>query len=209
MTREKSASKFAGQSLAATAVSAAVCAAVPALACAHAPAPDAASAQATTTRAAVTGHEHDWDWLAGRWTVKHKRLKERLTGCTEWDEFAGTSMTWITLGGLGTVDDNYIEAPNGPYRASSFRAFDAKSGQWSIWWLDGRNPTYIEPPVKGGFSGGVGTFEGDDTLRGKPIRVRFRWSDTTPTSARWEQAFSPDGGSTWEVNWAMDFTRAG
>jgi hypothetical protein len=27
-------------------------------------------------------------------------------------------------------------------------------------------------------------------------------------SPRWEQAFSPDGGTTWETNWVMDFTRS-
>ena len=61
----------------------------------------------------------------------------------------------------------------------------------------------------GGFKDGVGTFTGDDTLEGKPIKVRFRWSEIKANSARWEQAFSPDGGATWEVNWRMQFTRAG
>jgi hypothetical protein len=173
------------------------------LGCAHAAPPPA------ITEAALTGHEHDWDWLVGRWSVKHRRLKERLTGCTEWEEFAGTSVLWLTLGGLGTVDDNVLEIPSGTYRAVGIRAFDANAGHWSIWWLDARNPASIDPPVHGGFANGVGTFLGDDTLRGRPIRVRFRWSKITPTSAHWEQAFSPDGGATWETNWEMDFTRAG
>ena len=45
------------------------------------------------------------------------------------------------------------------------------------------------------------------TLEGRPIRVRFLWSRITDTSARWEQAFSLDGGGSWETNWIMDFTR--
>jgi len=170
----------------------------------------------TSAKAAVppmaplaTGHEHDWDWLVGRWNVRHRRLKARLAGSTQWDEFNGTSVLWLTLGGLGTVDDNMLELPGGTYRAVGMRAFDAETGLWSIWWLDGRNPTHIDPPVQGGFKDGVGTFEGDDTLRGKPIKVRFRWSAITPASAHWEQAFSPDGGATWETNWTMAFTRAG
>jgi hypothetical protein len=57
------------------------------------------------------------------------------------------------------------------------------------------------------FQGGVGTFFANDTFRGKPIRVRFVWSQITPSSAHWEQAFSPDEGKTWEINWKMDFTR--
>jgi hypothetical protein len=29
----------------------------------------------------------------------------------------------------------------------------------------------------------------------------------TPTSAHFEQAFSEDGGKTWEVNWIANITR--
>ncbi len=67
---------------------------------------------------------------------------------------------------------------------------------WSIWWLDGRHPGQLDPPVVGGFKDGIGTFQCDDTLNGKPIVVRFIWSNITPTSTRWEQSFSPDGGET-------------
>ena len=181
---------------------------VAALAAAGATASIAASVRAAPAEVALTGREHDWDWLVGHWTVRHRRLKARLAGSTEWEEFAGTSATWLTLGGLGTVDDNVLELPGGTYRAVGVRAFDAKAGQWLIWWLDARNPTQLDPPVRGGFKDGVGTFVGDDTLRGRPIQVRFQWSRITPTSAHWEQAFSPDGGATWETNWRMEFTRA-
>jgi hypothetical protein len=157
---------------------------------------------------ALTAHRHDFDWLVGSWKVRHHRLKGRLVGSTEWEDFDGTSKLWLTLDGLGTVDDNLLELPGGTYRAVGIRAFDPKTSQWAIWWLDGRNPSQIDVPVRGGFKDGVGTFEADDTLNGKPIRVRFEWSRITKNSAHWEQAFSPDGGRTWEVNWRMDFTRA-
>lgn len=166
----------------------------------------AASAAATPT---LTGHEHDWDWLVGRWNVKHSRLKGRLVGSTNWEEFNGTSTLWLTLGGLGTVDDNLLELPGGTYRAVGVRAFDPKTKRWAIWWLDARYPDRIEAPVYGAFKDGVGTFTGDDTLDGKPIKVRFQWTEMKANSAHWEQAFSPDGGATWEVNWRMQFTRAG
>jgi len=151
---------------------------------------------------------HDWDFLVGRWTVRHRRLKARLAGSTEWEEFNGTSALSPTLGGAGNVDDNLLELPSGTYRAVGIRAFDPKSSQWSIWWLDARYPTAIDPPVRGGFKDGVGTFVGHDTLNGRPIKVRFLWSQITANSAHWEQAFSPDGGATWETNWLMEFTRA-
>jgi len=150
----------------------------------------------------------DFDFLVGEWKVRHRRLKERLANNHEWIEFDGTSTSWKVMDGAALVDDNVLELPTGPYCAAGLRAFDANSGQWSIWWLDGRTPLGpLDPPVRGGFRDGVGTFLADEEFRGNPIKVRFQWSRITPASARWEQAFSPDGGVTWETNWEMDFTR--
>jgi hypothetical protein len=149
----------------------------------------------------------DFDFLIGRWRVAHRRLRLRLAGCTEWEQFAGTSHASALLGGFGNVDDNWLDLPGGPYRAVSLRAFDVATGQWSIWWLDGRRPDHLDTPVRGGFSNGVGHFYADDVLDGRPIRVRFTWSAITADSARWEQAFSPDGGASWETNWVMAFER--
>jgi hypothetical protein len=151
-------------------------------------------------------HADDWKWLIGSWAVKHRRLKDRLAGSTEWDEFTGTCVNWPLMGGRGNVDDNVLELPSGRYRGVGVRAFDVETKQWSIWWIDSRKPG-IDPPVRGGFANGVGTFIGDDTWKGKPVKVRFRWTKITPTSAHWDQASSGDGGKTWETNWDMDFTR--
>jgi hypothetical protein len=156
--------------------------------------------------AAVQDGRDDFDFFVGRWRVAHRRLRRRLAGDTEWEEFAGRSEMRQIVGGLGNVDDNVIELPAGTYRAATVRAFDPATGLWSIWWIDGRNPR-LEPPVHGRFENGVGTFFGDDAFEGRPIRVRFIWSEITPRSARWEQAFSPVGGATWETNWIMTFTR--
>lgn len=152
-------------------------------------------------------HAHDWDWLIGSWHVQHRRLRERLAGSSDWDEFDGTCINWPLLGGKGNVDDNVLSMPAGTYRGVGLRAFDSTTRKWSIWWLDARNPV-IEPPVHGGFENGVGTFIGDDTFNAVPIKVRFRWSEITSDSAHWDQAFSTDGGATWEFNWHMDFKRA-
>jgi len=150
---------------------------------------------------------HDFDFYFGSWRIHHHQLVERLAGSDTWREFESTSVAQPTLGGLGNLDDNVLEHPNGTYRAISIRAYDPESRQWAIWWLDGRNPHHLDPPVIGGFEGGIGTFVGEDTFNGVPILVRFRWSDITATTCRWEQAFSTDRGETWEVNWVMESTR--
>lgn len=63
------------------------------------------------------------------------------------------------------------------------------------------------PPVVGKFDNGIGVFEGDDHIDGKPIRVRYTWSNIEAASARWEQAMSGDAGQNWAMNWRMDFRR--
>jgi hypothetical protein len=151
----------------------------------------------------------DFDFLIGRWRVAHRRLRQRLAGCTEWDHFTGTTQAWPLMAGFANVDDNGLDLPGGAYRAISLRAWNPATRQWAIWWLDGRHPHQLDVPVAGGFSDGVGRFHADDLLDGRPIRVRFLWSDITASRCRWQQAFSADGGQTWETNWVMDLTRLG
>jgi hypothetical protein len=59
--------------------------------------------------------------------------------------------------------------------------------------------------VVGEFSNGVGLFFADEVLEGTPIKIRFKWNLLEENRPRWEQAFSADGGITWETNWIMDF----
>lgn len=150
----------------------------------------------------------DFDFFIGHWRTHHRRLKERLAGNHEWVEFGGSSICQKLMGGQGNLDDNVLDLPGSTYRAATLRAFDPSSRQWSIWWLDGRTPqASLEPPMRGSFEDGIGTFYADEDFRGQPIRVRFVWSRITPIFCRWEQAFSADGGLTWETNWYTDFTR--
>jgi hypothetical protein len=150
---------------------------------------------------------NDFDFFMGDWTVQHRRLVKRLEGSNEWQEFSGLCSAWKVMGGQGNVDDNMLDLPSGPYRAITMRAFDPKTMQWAIWWLDARNPHRLDVPVKGEFKDGVGTFLADDVFNDNPIKVRFLWLHTHSKEPRWEQAFSLDQGASWETNWIMQFTR--
>jgi hypothetical protein len=167
----------------------------------------AASLIAAPAAAQTTDHAHDFDFLVGKWRVHHWVLKDRLAGSHEWIEFDGTLENWAAMNGQGNVDDTYVGKPSGPYRALAPRGYDPKTQTWAIWWLDGRDPHTIGPPMIGNFKDGVGTFLGPDMLRGKPVLARFLWTKITPNSAHWEQAYSPDDGKTWETNWRMELTR--
>ncbi|HEY1012705.1 MAG TPA: hypothetical protein VGE07_08385 [Herpetosiphonaceae bacterium] len=155
----------------------------------------------------LPGAPADFDFEFGDWHVSHRRLRERLAGCTEWDSFSGRASTRPVLGGFGNVEDNLIDLPGGSYRALALRSFDPAARRWSIWWLDARFPGQVDVPVVGEFADGVGTFYADDALDGRPIKIRFLWFAADPARPRWEQAFSADGGASWETNWTMDFSR--
>jgi NIPSNAP len=153
-----------------------------------------------------TNHCNDFDFLIGSWHVHHRRLKERLENSCEWIEFEGTCITQRILGGAGNIDEHSLDFPGDPYRAVAIRTYDATKRQWSIWWIDGRNPSHLDPPLVGGFKDGAGMFYAEDTFAGKSIQIRFLWTDLT-TQPHWEQAFSEDGGKTWETNWTMQFVK--
>jgi hypothetical protein len=147
----------------------------------------------------------DFDFQTGRWHIRNERLVKRLQGCTEWDTFDATLSARLLPGGLGNMDEYRTEYWPG-FVGMSLRIYDRQSGQWSIYWASNQIGT-LEPPVVGSFVNGVGVFEGRQDFDGRPIVVRFTWSSITKTSARWEQAFSPDAGRTWEKNWIMVHTR--
>ncbi|MEQ1515190.1 MAG: hypothetical protein ABL931_01730 [Usitatibacteraceae bacterium] len=148
----------------------------------------------------------DFDFLLGRWTVKHRKLKKRLQQNDEWFEFAGSLDVKSIIGGNGNVDENILRDPGGQYLATSLRVFDEKLSQWSVYWIDERYPG-IDKPVVGRFEDGIGKFYGDENLAGQPIKVRFTYQSLDVRNARWTQAFSSDEGNSWETNWVMDFSR--
>lgn len=151
---------------------------------------------------------HDFDFFWGTWHIANRRLRSRLTGSDDWEEFAALQTCRPILGGSGNVDDFVPQEGTEwfGFEAGSLRLFDPETERWSIYWFD--NVVHrLFPPVHGQFSDGVGEFVGEDEEAGQTVKVRYLWSEMTATSARWEQAFSVDDGLTWETNWVMDFTR--
>ncbi|HET6764256.1 MAG TPA: hypothetical protein VFH27_11310 [Longimicrobiaceae bacterium] len=157
-----------------------------------------------TTATAFIGQPKDFDFLVGNWQVVSRRLRQRHVGSDDWYEFVGVQQAWSHLAGIVSVDEVHFESEG--FSGCTVRSLDLATRQWSIYWIssgDGR----LLPPVHGGWNGDRGEFYGDDDDGGRPIRVRFVWQRLGGDRARWEQAFSVDGGQEWECNWTMDFTR--
>lgn len=156
------------------------------------------------------GGRHDFDFLAGEWHVRHRKLADMTDPlCAEWVEFDGIQWMRQTLGGLGNVDNLRVEKmPDGTsFEGMSVRLYDPGAGEWKIWWASTAAPGHLDPPVSGRWDGDHGVFRGEDIVAGKPVLVRFDWNAFDDDTAQWEQAFSFDGGATWVHNWRMTFTR--
>lgn len=169
-------------------------------------APGAGSAAPSAVAAKRDG-QADFDFFIGSWKVHNRRLRRPLTGSTEWYEFDGTTVTRKVWGGKANMDEYEGQGPDGPVHGMSVRLYEPQSRQWRIYWANQARGVVEMPPVVGEFKDGRGEFYDHEIFNGKAIFVRYLWSNITATSCRWEQAFSEDGGKTWETNWIMENTR--
>jgi hypothetical protein len=148
----------------------------------------------------------DFDSHMGEWATHLKRLQRPLSGSTSWVEYKGTSIVRPVLNGRANIVELAVEGPAGKIEGAALRLYEPESRQWTLNFfnvLDGK----LTPPVIGEFRDGRGEFYGQDTYKGRAILVRFIITTVDPKTLRFEQAFSADGGRTWEANWVATDTR--
>ena len=103
-----------------------------------------------------------------------------------------------------------MRGPIGVRSAARHSDHDVASFAWVKRFISADSrAVWLDAPMQGRFAGARGLFLNDEAFEGRPIKVRFLWSEIEADSARWEQAFSADGGDSWEVNWIMRFARRG
>jgi hypothetical protein len=170
--------------------------------------PAAALARAAPpAEAPLRDGSRDFDWEIGSWTTDLRYLPEPLTGSNRWTEYHGTSEAHGLMGGRANLVELSVEGAAGRIEGMSLRLYNPTARQWTLNFASVGSGT-LTPPVTGAFDEtGRGIFYGVDTAGGRTVLVRFVISDVTANSARFEQAFSDDGGMTWETNWIAVDTR--
>lgn len=151
---------------------------------------------------------HAFDFNNGTWKVHNRRLRERLKGSQDWEEFEGISVAQTILGGLGNFDTLTMQRESGVGYGMTLRLFNPETQQWSLYWSEGITGI-LYPPMIGKFNNGIGYFYDREIFEQKIIFSRFIWSGISETTWHWKQALSDDGGTTWETNWTMDSVRIG
>lgn len=150
--------------------------------------------------------QRDFDPLVGSWNYRLRRRTNPLNGSTTWVDLTGAGICYRVLGGRGQLDTIVVSGPSGRIEGLTLRLYNPKSRQWRLYWANS-DTGVVDPPQIGQVRNGRGEFYAQDSLNGKSILVRYEWTALDSTSPHFEQAFSEDGGKTWEVNWITDQTR--
>jgi hypothetical protein len=150
--------------------------------------------------------QHDFDFNLGTWRTHVSRLAHPLTGSKQWVEYDGTSVVSKVWNGKASLFELDVRGPGGHIEGVGLRLYNPETHQWSLNWANSRDGV-INKPMLGEFKDGRGEFFDQEEFNGRMILARNAFSDITPNSSRFEQAFSDDGGKTWETNWVMTFTR--
>ncbi len=152
-------------------------------------------------REGADGGQHDFDWEIGTWSTTVRVLADPLSDSEdEWLHFAGTSVVRPLMHRRANIVELRVSGSAGQIEALNLRLYEPQGQRWSSTFANLRDGM-LTPPVYGAFHDDVGEFYGDDQLAGRPIKVRFLIFRKGPDRARFEQAFSDDGGVTWETNW--------
>jgi hypothetical protein len=148
----------------------------------------------------------DFDFEIGTWKTHLSRLQHPLSGSHNWIEYEGTSVVRKIWDGRANMVELEVDGPTGHVEGLSLRLYNPDSHQWSLNFANVNGGTLGIPTV-GEFKNGHGEFYDQEPFNGRIILVRNVWSDMTANSCRFEQAFSDDGGKTWETNWIAVDTR--
>src|SRR4051794_13509665 len=145
---------------------------------------------------------NDFDFVIGDWKAHVLRLPERLVGSTNWIEYEGTSSHQKLFGGPANLEEFKVTSLDGKLKihAQTLRLYNRQTRQWSIYGFDAVEGTIGLPPVIGDFRDGVMELYDQEDWKGRAIFVRYHWFPLSPLACRMEQAFSADGGKSWETN---------
>jgi hypothetical protein len=159
-----------------------------------------------TTPLVPEATKHDFDFEFGTWNIHMRRLRRPLTDSSSWFEMNGTTTTSKVWGGKANIAEVEADGPNGHLELLALRLYNPQAHQWAISFATSNTGT-LSTPCIGEFKNGIGEFIDQEPYGDRTILVHFTIQSLGEGKAHSEQAFSNDGGKTWETNWINDFTR--
>lgn len=155
---------------------------------------------------AVAG-QHDFDWDLGTWKTHSRRLQHPLTGSHTWVEMDGTTVVSKVWGGRANLAEYDANGTGGHITLLALRWFNPVMHEWNLDFATPQVGTLGAVPGVGTFRNGRADFYDYEPIGGRSVLVRFSIWKISDDTGQSEQAFSEDGGKTWEVNWINQYTR--
>jgi hypothetical protein len=155
---------------------------------------------------AITPEQHQFDFDFGTWATHSTRLLHPLTGSHTWVKLDGKTVVRKVWGGRANLAEYDADGTGNHGTLLALRWFNPTTGEWNLDFAAPQVGTLGVPGV-GTFKNGRAEFYRFDTIDGRNLLVRFSIWKITEDTAQSEQAFSADGGKTWEVNWMNHYTR--
>lgn len=163
---------------------------------------DSAAAQ----QAAARDGQHDFDFNFGVWHTHIRRVLDPLSGSTHTMELNGTVTVRKVWKGRAQLEEIEADGPNGHWEGMTLFLYNPQAHQWSQTFASSKTGV-LSNPLIGSFKDGQGELFAQDTFQDKSILLRGVWSNITPTSHRYEESYSNDGGKTWAPAFTADLTR--
>lgn len=161
---------------------------------------------AAQTRTA-DAHVHDFDFEFGStWTAHLRLLGHRLVGAHDWIDFHGTLLTHKLWTGQGNMSELVVTNGKSNIVGGALHLYNPDTRQWSVWFANAITGTLGVPSV-GHFENGRGLLYDREAYNGRMVYVRQIFSNVSPHTFDFDQAFSADNGKTWETNLTIRYTR--
>lgn len=149
--------------------------------------------------------QHDFDFNLGTWKTHIHRVSHPPGAQPASVEITGTVTVRPIWGGRAQLEEIEADGPQGHWQGATLFLYNPKARQWTQTYFDSANP--VPSTTTGGFADGRGELYSQDIVDGKAILVRGTWSDIRPDSHRYEEAWSHDGGRTWETMFSAQLER--
>lgn len=152
-----------------------------------------------------------FDFWVGEWTIRQQILREDGT----YLELPAKTSVSVALDGCALVEywegevQFFWEGMEKPekMKAISVRAYEPRTEQWRIHWMDTRSRRFDTPYV-GDFADSRGEFYREWTTQEGARVGRIVFSSIARDSVSWSLAVSSDGRQTWTPIWLMEMRRA-
>ena len=157
---------------------------------------------------AAPAGSHDFDFVLGGWKTRILHRQQAPGKGLDWTVWTGSVMAAKVWGGRANIQEIEVNTPSGTIEELRLCLYRPLVHQWYLYMADSSGGVLGKPMI-GRFKEGVGSFYDQEDANGRTLFVRHRYSEIARRSYHWQQAFSDDGGTSWQPNWNVTLTLQG